>query len=311
MKKQNQVIRQNYEKYEANQLEYYGILMKNGRVRLDSKRFRKFFPLPDERIEHRKSVYYTPTRVKAADYICNVFHMEVSKIKRLWMDEYSKAIRIIKTPRQAEDDARLGLWSDGILEPDEVETGARIAGFKRNAEYRLVIKSLYAQFFHQLMSDLDALCLRIMVSQGYSGDRFTRQIFDTYLQGKQPKGSPAIAFENYEHYHIYDEAYCVWNLLKHNAVSAYQALKEKYPDRIYDPDNSYQNGQSSLSVIKLDEKYILYVLDHICDFFDEVCKYAFGEDASVARWDNDDYFLNIVNDTIETIENPLGLPAWL
>ena len=31
MKKQNQVIRQNYEKYEANQLEYYGILMKNGR----------------------------------------------------------------------------------------------------------------------------------------------------------------------------------------------------------------------------------------------------------------------------------------
>ena len=75
MKKQNQVIRQNYEKYEANQLEYYGILMKNGRVRLDSKRFRKFFPFPDERIEHRKSVYYTPTRVKAADYICNVFHM--------------------------------------------------------------------------------------------------------------------------------------------------------------------------------------------------------------------------------------------
>lgn len=311
MKKQNQVIRQNYEKYEANQLEYYGILMKNGRVRLDSKRFRKFFPLPDERIEHRKSVYYTPTRAKAADYICNVFHMEVSKIKRLWMDEYSKAIRIIKTPRQAEDNARLGLWSDGILEPDEVEMGARIAGFKRSAEYRLVIKSLYAQFFHQLMSDLDALCLRIMVSQGYSGDRFTRQIFDTYLQGKQPKGSPAIAFENYEHYHIYDEAYCVWNLLKHNAVSAYQALKEKYPDRIYDPDNSYQNGQSSLSVIKLDEKYILYVLDHICDFFDEVCKYAFGEDPNVAKWDNDDYFLNIVNDTIETIENPLGLPAWL
>ena len=53
------------------------------------------------------------------------------------------------------------------------------------------------------------------------------------------------------------------------------------------------------------------MLDHIYDFFDEVCKYAFGEDPNVAKWDNDDYFLNIVNDTIDTIENPLGLPAWL
>lgn len=309
VKKQNQVIRQNYEKYEATQLEYYGILMKNGRVRVDTKRFKKFFPIPDEKIEHRESVYYTPTRIKACDYICNVFRMEVQKIRSLWTNEYSKAIKLIKTPQQAEDSTRLGLWCDGILEPDEVEMGARIAGMKRSTEYRLVIKSLYAQFFHQMMADLDALCLRVMVSQGYANNHFTRQIFDTYIQGKQSK--PAIGFEDYEHYHVYNEAYCVWNFLKHNAVSAYQALKDKFPERIYDPDNSYQNGQSALSVIKLDEKYILYVLDHICDFFDEVCRHGFGENTGDAKWDHDDYFLNIVNDTIDTIENPLGLPAWL
>ncbi|MDD7618641.1 MAG: hypothetical protein PUJ43_02160 [Bacillales bacterium] len=312
MKKQSRVIRQNYEKYGADQLAFYGILMKSGRVRLDSKRFRKFFPLPDERIERRSSVYYTPTRVKASDYVCNVFRGAVSEIKHLWINEFSKAIQLIKTPQQVEDDARIGLICNGIFEFDEAEMGARFEGAMRVPEYRFVIKSLYAQFFHQMMADLDALCLRVVVNQGFSGDRFSRQIFDTYIQGKQnSKGAPAKKFEDYEHYHVYDEAYCVWNFLKHNAISAYQVLKERYPDRIYDPNDDYRSGQSSLSVIKLDEKYILYVLDHICDFFDEVCQHGFGEDPKTAEWDYDDYFLKIANDSIESIENPLGIPPWL
>lgn len=309
MKKQNQVIRQDYQKYVATDLKYYGILIKNGRVRVDTKRFKKFFALPNEKIEHRKTVYYTPSRIKACDYLCNVFRLEVAKIKRLWVDEYSRAIKLIKTPQQVEDSARLSLGADGILEPDEIEMSARIAGWNRSGEYRLVIKSLYAQFFHQLMADLDALCLRVIASQGYASNNFTKQTFDVFIQGKQQK--PSVAFENYINYAVYQEAYCVWNLLKHNSISAYLALKERFPNRAYDPENSYQNGQSALSVIKIDEKYIFFVLDHICDFFDEVCRLGFGENTDDAKWDNDEYFLNIVNDTIEGIENPLGLPPWL
>ena len=198
---------------------------------------------------------------------------------------------------------------DGILEPEEVEMTARIAGMRRSYVHRWVRKSLYAQFFHQLMSDIDALCLRVIVSQGYSGNNFTKQIFDTFIQGKQKK--PAVAFENYQNYAIYNEAYCVWNFLKHNSVSAYNALKERFPDRVYDPNNSYKNGQAALSVLKIDEKYILHVLDHICEFFDEVCRLGFGENTDDAKWDYDDYFLGFAKEDIDLIENPLGLPPWL
>ena len=103
MKKQSQVIRQDYQKYVATDLKYYGILIKNGRVRVDTKRFKKFFALPNEKIEHRKTVYYTPSRIKACDYLCNVFRLEVAKIKRLWVDEYSSGIKLIITPQQVVD----------------------------------------------------------------------------------------------------------------------------------------------------------------------------------------------------------------
>lgn len=34
-------------------LEYYGVLMKNGRARIDTKRYKKFFELPNSKIERR------------------------------------------------------------------------------------------------------------------------------------------------------------------------------------------------------------------------------------------------------------------
>lgn len=309
MKRKSTNIPRDFSKYDATELEYYGILMKNGRARIDIKRYKKYFAIPDTKIEHRKFVYYVPTKIHRYDYVCNVFRMELEKIKKLWANEYSKAIKVIKTPQQAESDAYGYLGVDGVLEPDEVDMSARIIGIKRSGEYRLVIKSLYAQFFHQLMADVDALCLRVLVEQGYDQDDFTKKQFDIYIQGKQ--GKNAVKFRDFKNYAVYDEAYCVWNLLKHNSMHAYEILKNIYPNRIYDQDNFYENGHSALSVIKLDEKYILYVLNHICDFFDEVCEKAFGENFADAKWDYDDYFLKQANGEIETLVNPLGLQDWI
>lgn len=309
MKKKSKNTPRDFSKYDATDLEYYGILMKNGRARIDTKRYKKYFPLPNNKVERRQSVYYLPTKIHRCDYICNVFHMELEKINKLWVNEFSKAIKIIKTPAQVENDAHANLSMDGVLEPNEVDISARIYGMRRSSEYRLVIKSLYAQFFHQLMSDVDALCLRVLVSEGYDQEDFTKKQFDIYIQGKQ--GKNAVKFKDFKNYAVYDEAYCVWNFLKHNSLRAYTILKNSYPERIYNPDNSYQNGQSALSVIKLDEKYILHVLDHICDFFDEVCEKGFGENPDDAKWDYDDYFLEKANDEIDVLVNPLGLPEWI
>ena len=112
-------------------------------------------------------------------------------------------------------------------------------------------------------------------------------------------------------YHIYDRAYSVWNFLKHNSTKAYQQLKAKYPEMIYDPSNKYQNGDIAISVLKLDEKYILKTLEELPKFFDELCLRAFGENAKDAKWDYDDYFIQTAQYEIDVIVNPLGLPDYL
>ena len=76
---------------------------------------------------------------------------------------------------------------------------------------------------------------------------------------------------------------------------------------VWDPEEKYQNGESALSVVKLDEKFILDCLDNLHLFFDELCVRAFGENAADAQWDYDDYFLDVVQDEIDVIVNTLDI----
>ena len=57
---------------------------------------------------------------------------------------------------------------------------------------------------------------------------------------------------------------------------------------VWDPEEKYQNGESALSVVKLDEKFILDCIDNLHLFFDEMCERTFGENADDAQWDYDD-----------------------
>ena len=114
-----------------------------------------------------------------------------------------------------------------------------------------------------------------------------------------------------ENYKVYDRAYLVWNFLKHNSLRSYEELKRKYPEMIYDPDNSYSNGDLALNVLKLDEKFILDCLDNLYKFFNEICEKGFQENTDDAQWDYDDFFLEQVDLEIDTLTNPLGLPAWV
>ena len=309
MKKLSNAIVKDYEKLRDDQVEYYGVFTKDGRVKVDTKRYRKFMNLPDTKIEHRQTVYYQPSRIHRSDYYCNRFRDTLQELKNLWLNEFSLAIKAIKTPKQVEDDVRIGYLQNGVYEYDEASTIGVFEGMKRIEKYKFVIKSIYAQFFHQMMSQIDALCLRICVANGYREKDFSKEKFDVYIQGLQKQN--AIDFPNFNNYAIYDKAYRVWNFLKHNSLKAYNQLKKYYPEMVYDPNNNYRNGDPAISVLKINEKYIIYCLDNLHLFFDEVCERGFKENIKDADWDYDDYFLNEANDFLDNIINPLGLPDYL
>ena len=311
MKKSSKTIRKDYTKLE-NEYDnrgHYGLFIKSGRVKLDTKRYKKFFKLPDNKIEHRKSVYYTPNKIHRHDYLSNIFSDKLLELKKLWLNEFSKAIDIIKTPKQIEDDVRTVNLMDGVLDYDEANMSGMLANIRRQKPYKFVIKSIYAQFFQQMMAEINALSLRVMVSQGYKSEDFSKKAFDIFIQGKQK--SNQIQFPDFDNYYIFDRAYLVWNFLKHNSLRSYDELKRKYPEMIYDPNNKYQNGDLALTVLKIDERYILDCLNNLHKFFDEVCERGFDENIKDAKWDYDDYFIEQVDLEIEGITNPLGLPAWV
>lgn len=311
MKKSSKTIRKDYTKLE-NEYDnrgHYGLFIKSGRVKLDTKRYKKFFKLPDNKIEHRKSVYYTPSRIRKYDYLSNIFSDKLLQLKRLWINEFSKAIDIIKTPKQVEEDVRTVNLMDGVLDYDEANMSGMLANIRRQKPYKFVIKSIYAQFFQQMMAEINALSLRVMVSQGYKSEDFSKKAFDIFIQGKQK--SNQIQFPDFDNYYIFDRAYLVWNFLKHNSLRSYDELKRKYPEMIYDPNNNYKNGDLALTVLKIDERYILDCLDNLHKFFDEVCERGFDENVKDAKWDYDDYFIEQVDLEIEGITNPLGLPVWV
>ena len=111
MKKKSKVIGKDYDKLEKDNLcyriDYYGLIAKDGRIKIDTKRYKKFFAIPDSKIENRHSVYYLPTKQHRSDYKCNWFRDLLAGYKQLWFREYKSFIDSIKTPKQVEDNARL------------------------------------------------------------------------------------------------------------------------------------------------------------------------------------------------------------
>ena len=100
MKKKSKVIGKDYDKLEKDNLcdriDYYGLIAKDGRIKIDTKRYKKFFAIPDSKIENRHSVYYLPTKQHRSDYKCNWFRDLLAGYKELWFKEYKNFIDSIK-----------------------------------------------------------------------------------------------------------------------------------------------------------------------------------------------------------------------
>ena len=306
MKRNSKVIRKNYDKFNESQKEYYGIFVKNGRTRIDTKLYRKTMGFIKEKMNNRNTVYYLPSKIERHDYEYNIIFDELENIKRLWATEFSKAISVIKTPKEVEDNIRLNGMMDGVLEPGEASSVAKKESLMYEGKYQFVIRSIYVQFFHQLMSQINSLCLRICIKKGYNKENFNRLDFAKII--KNLSGND---LENNKYYSSFEKSYLVWNFLKHNSKKSYEQLNNKYNEMISDKKHKFENGDLALKYLNIDEKYIMDCIDDMKLFFEQVCREGFGEDTKNANWDYDDYFLEQVYEEIESLNNPLGLPSWI
>jgi hypothetical protein len=69
-----------------------------------------------------------------------------------------------------------------------------IAEIRKNELYC----SLYAQYFHQMVSQIEVLTLKVLTLNGYEGDKFNRNILYAFKGNKQESVRALDGFREYD-----------------------------------------------------------------------------------------------------------------
>ncbi|MGD9679218.1 MAG: hypothetical protein AB7V16_12830 [Vulcanibacillus sp.] len=317
MKKNSNRQVKDYNKYSDEQPEYYGLLKKNGRVRVDVRRMAKTFFLDEEIFNEvnkpRKTVYFVPYKIHFYDYMINIFKRYIESMQNMWKNEILPIIEMIKTPGQVGEEARTGYFMQtGIMDMDECSILGWMANLARGNQYEYVIKSLISQFVHQYMSGLESVTIEVLTLNGYKEETFKRSEFNSFVQGYQAKTivkDKILKLEDLNSYRNYDKMYKVWNFLKHNSLDLYKKMVNNYPEMLL-KNQKFSHGKQALSVLKIDFDYIESIFTDSLNFFEELCEKIFNENLFYTKWNYDSYFESIINNHIDLINNPLGLPPW-
>ena len=166
-------------------------------------------------------------------------------------------------------------------------------------------RAFIAQFFPQMASKIEAVTINVLTKNGWQEKNFSRNVFYNFKNIKETEVKSLKSFD------AYNKLYAIWNFLKHNSLSTYEALKNSYPEAMIEADRKYAQGELALFYINFDETLINTLLSGLKEFFIEYCNLVFGENYESAQWNYNDWFLEKVNDEIESITNPLGLPPWI
>ena len=195
----------------------------------------------------------------------------------------------------------------GILEPDEANTWANYNNMINDMRYKEecidVVVSLYSQFLHLLASQVEAVTVKILTKENAVTDRFDRKSLYATAVGKEK------TVEELPSFRYYDKLYCIWHFIKHNSLSTYEKLHERYPDALI--SEKYQQGDLAIHYLNVSDELVIELMDGCISFFKEYCNLVFDEDYDEAQWNYGQYFLNIVNDTIDGFTNPLGIPSYI
>ena len=293
---------------------YYGVFIygKDARVKIDPIRYDKKIGLSDEMkkvMAKRKTHYFFPTHRRYLDYNCNIFRNEITDIKSKWLYEHKPIVdaAIVKIKSKNYSLANDYNFMCGISSHGAASARAQWATMKaaKEAEYKRfgLRTSMYAQFFHLMVSRIEAITVYVLTQNGFQKEKFKRsELF--YFKSATKKR--VISLEGYSDY---EKMYCIWNFIKHNSISTYKMLNDKCPGIIANKA-TYKQGDLAIYFIDINEDLILETLDGVSRFFDAYCQLVFKENVKSAHWNYDQHFLDHANAEIESYTNPLGLDAF-
>lgn len=309
-----------FEKFAYHDTRFYGLFYTktdNGiEVKIDPKRLKSTVDceLSDAQmkiINRRRTHYFYPKKNEYYDYCCNVFADKIRDIQNYWEKHYKRLIvyarkRIAKPKKLTPGDNEL--FMQGIAEYDEAVMMSNWKNMQNQYEYSWkcfeVVASLYASFIHQMASQIEAVTVLVLSKQNAITDRFDRNVFYATADGKDKKVTELPSFVHY------NKLYCLWNFIKHNSISTYKKLSSEYPELICD-GIEYNQGFPAFQLINFSEELIMELLNGCNSFFMEYCELVYKENYDEAQWNYGRYFINMVDETIELITNPLGLPWYI
>lgn len=294
---------------------YWGVF--NGKekeqIKIDVKRYQKklgeFSSGQLKIINSRNGHYFYPKKVYYNEYNCNVFVDEIKEIKKYWENHFKPIIkdsynRIKKPSKLCPGD--YDNLQCGISGPGAAQAWADYMNWKNASEYReecaVLTFSLYSEFFHFMAARIEAITVKVLTQNNAIKDRFDRNVFYATTIGKNKK------IEELDYFQWYDKLYCLWNFIKHNSISTYQTLKDRFPNCLY--EDEYKQGEMALYFIRFNDEMIEEIIKGCIEFFKEYCELVFGENYEEAQWNYCKYFTVRMKDEIEMLENPLGLQWW-
>lgn len=324
MKSTHKTQRFNYRKIEQKDnpreyWEYFGIHSKRGRIHIDTKRFKKIMNqdgttefLYNGMFKNRTTTYLIPSKIHRHDYKVNLMRDLLSSLQRDWEDEYKPLLSQIKSPNDVYENTRLNsiAMTSCADDLDEIEVESRLAGFRRERQYRIITQSLYCQFISKICIEVDRFTLIFIKELGYSKKDFGVGNFSAFTD--ELKGlKKANLIKNLKEYNTYNLLHKINNFLKHNTIEAYNQLREEYPRNVCSVENktankSYENGMFAGDWIIIKDGYIDTLFKKLLEFFEDYCEKFISEDLEESKWNYDDYFKNVYKE-VKNLNSYLGL----
>ncbi len=299
--------------------EYFGFHSKSGRIHIDTKRFKKIMNkdgttefLHDGMFKNRTTTYLIPSKVHRYDYKVNLMRDLLFSLQRDWVKEYKPLLSQIKSPNDVYESARLNsiVMTSCADDFDEIEVKSRLAGFKRNRQFRIITQSFYCQFINKICIEVDRFTLLFIKELGYSKKDFGINNFRDFTD-KLKGQKRANLINNLKGYSAYDLLHKINNFLKHNTIEAYNKLKEKYPRNVCSVENKttkspYENGMFAGDWIIIQDDYIDKLFKELLEFFEDYCEKFLGENLEESEWNYDDYFKKVYNE-VKDLNSYFGL----
>jgi hypothetical protein len=152
-----------------------------------------------------------------------------------------------------------------------------------------------------MASQIEALFLKTLTLNGYEGDKFNRNVMYSF------KGNNQGSVRTLNGFVELDKMYLIWNFLKHNSISTFEALKNNFPDVL--KESKYSQGDLGCNFVNFDDMLFETILKGISSFIAEYCRLVFKENSEEASWNSEEFFLNIVRAEIRGITDPLGIDS--